>query len=995
MLNPKKLAGIISNINNSVLVSSPITLTFEMQTPEQINIRAIINRTLAVGTTCLAEVKITGSSIWKSVGYLSFVLASNVPTGAVFVGKNNFAGVAFDLTPGTSYDVRLTGTEPGVGTWQVTGTQGTRALPAIAPLPNKTATPSNIAAQLLTLVAGDCLQLTDGTYPAITIARSGTIGAPIYIRGASRTGVIISSSTRCIVLSDASHIVLENMTLQGSRVDSGTNAFSNGVLYLTGYNQTNTTIRQMTFEGTDYGCKAYTEVYGRLVYNCTFNGNNTWDKTYIINPASGAPNYTWNDDGVGGPGSGNCVFNCTFTGYGDTIKQGGSSTISGVTYCGANHNYRNRIKRTGDDAFEFDRGAGNCSAYDNIIDNAGQFASLDEIFGGPIYLHRNSIGNTARGPIKPSSTSQNVKIWSNTFVRTTGAVPYNFYAPWSYKNDSWSFRNNLIIYRGNGEVVRLDATLGELDWDYNALYPSTGSSITLGGRYGGPSLALAKIRLAPLMMHDVASVSNPFVSIITMPTDYTTEYIGSMDFTLASDASVRNVGVTIPGVTDGFTGSAPDIGAVISGRGVPIVGDNTLNLVSVQNAPAWVATLPTNTWTLVSSQSFSTWVAGGGIPNAGYRGSDWSGAIISAYSSPALDDAGAAAYLHGGGHGDGSYNGVIKCDLKDFTYSVAVRPTPPSAYPPSYMSNIPAPRGLSGLIYPSGANDGAVFFIEPTGHVTFLDNLTDPADIPYNAPERAPAASHTYGNLTFWNGPDGVSRISTHYMAGAIANLTTGRWVECATDRYSKQLGALGLYNFPFQQGTKSHYDATTKRTFCTLTPGDMGINKRNHIIQIEPMSQTIEATYYVPAYIYNQSAICVVGRKLWLFNAGKNVQLPVTFDMDTHVFTHYSVTGDIIPDVSGYNQDVVPCCVGSDTNTIYRWNHGADTNSMHTLNLTPTSGSGTVASPYVLTQTRRALSGNMPALPVFQYKLLKVTAWGVILCLHGPKTGWYALKLS
>ena len=38
---------------------------------------------------------------------------------------------------------------------------------------------------------------------------------------------------------------------------------------------------------------------------------------------------------------------------------------------------------------------------------------------------------------------------------------------------------------------------------------------------------------------------------------------------------LRGKGVAIPGVTDGFSGEAPDIGAIITGRPVPQYGDRS------------------------------------------------------------------------------------------------------------------------------------------------------------------------------------------------------------------------------------------------------------------------------------------------------------------------------------------------------------------------------------------------------------------------------------
>ncbi len=44
---------------------------------------------------------------------------------------------------------------------------------------------------------------------------------------------------------------------------------------------------------------------------------------------------------------------------------------------------------------------------------------------------------------------------------------------------------------------------------------------------------------------------------------------------LSSSSRLKNAGVSIPGITDGFSGKNPDIGAVIEGRPHVQVGDRT------------------------------------------------------------------------------------------------------------------------------------------------------------------------------------------------------------------------------------------------------------------------------------------------------------------------------------------------------------------------------------------------------------------------------------
>ncbi|WP_425257002.1 hypothetical protein ACPOLB_15990 [Rubrivivax sp. RP6-9] len=636
---------------------APLTLAFDAQTPEQISIRAPLTRTVAAGTTVLAQYKLAGSTTWRSAGPLFQVEVATLPAGAPAGIVDAFAGCIFDLQPGALYDVQLTVNEPGLAATTAVGAQSTRALPAAAPAANKTATPATLAAQLATLAPGDCLELAPGTYAPFTLAeaRSGTATAPIYIRGASRADVVVHAPTGVAVLWAASYVVLENMTLRGSGLDSGTAASSAGIVFSTGLTspQRNATIRHLTATGFDRFCKAYEPVIGRLVYNCSIVGNNSWAKTYEINPESGGPNYTWNDDGVSGPGQGNCFFDCSITGHGDTFK---IQSSRGVFFSAATFMYRVACDRTGDDFAELDDATGNCAVYDCAVKNAGSGLSVDGIYGGPIYFFRNRVANTARGPIKPTSDSQNVAILSNTFLRTNSATGFGLYASASGANLNWRVRNNAILYRGTGDVIRWDASLPNLNWNHNAIYPASGANITLGagrGAYNG--LAAAKSALAPLMANDVAAPSDPFATPVALPADYKTEYTGSMDWSLAAGVSLRNTGVALAGITDGFSGIAPDIGAVIAGRLAANAGDGS-------SLPSWIRNQALNTWAALPTSNTLADLNPDNDPlvNPNYPGTaPWRAAgshasIITAWCGAVADqDAAQLHWLNCGGHNDG------------------------------------------------------------------------------------------------------------------------------------------------------------------------------------------------------------------------------------------------------------------------------------------------------------------------------------------------------
>src|SRR5262245_12809936 len=101
------------------------------------------------------------------------------------VPTEGFAGSIFRLAPDTTYEVRITITDPDGGGSEQTVTARTRAVPVASP-----ATPRQVAvanrAQLTTALSnampGDVITLAAGTYAgSLAISRSGTAQNPIII----------------------------------------------------------------------------------------------------------------------------------------------------------------------------------------------------------------------------------------------------------------------------------------------------------------------------------------------------------------------------------------------------------------------------------------------------------------------------------------------------------------------------------------------------------------------------------------------------------------------------------------------------------------------------------------------------------------------------------------------------------------------------------------------------------------------------------------------
>jgi hypothetical protein len=569
-------------------------------TPEQISLILPVTNTSALPQTATATVryKPTGSSTWITGHPLYRIRPDlSLPPDAGSV-PDAFAWPIIDVLQGTSYDIEVT-VNSGATTNVKTLTHVTRALPDPAGAVTKTIANGSTAAQIQTAIndpaSGNVIQFQDGTYNLasnIQLTRSGTVNSPIYIRGQTRAGVVLSNPGRVFQILAASNIVIENMTLQGSGVDSGIASSSQGIQFFNGVapsTQTRITVRNVTMTGVDSAIAADVEINEFLAYDNTFTGNNTWTKQTVSGTFDIDSNLTWNDDAIRIPGFGNCVFNNTIKGFGDSASFAQHNTqVIGV------HFYRNDVPMGGDDGVEVDEGMRNITYYDNRIRNTMTFVSLDPLFGGPFVAARNISINTGRTPFKWNSQNAGQFIYNNTIIRTTGKYLFDgapaAEAGWYQANNggqnAYGYQNNLLVYRGVGtQTIRLDNSgHNPVDFTHNSWFPNavfqwpTGSFSNLAAAFSGLSATIPVFSGSTKRHdHDNISESDPWVTPVIFPgADYHGEVTVSYTPILRPGTAPKNSGVVIPNITDGFAGGAPDRGAIIEGRPIPQYGDRSL-----------------------------------------------------------------------------------------------------------------------------------------------------------------------------------------------------------------------------------------------------------------------------------------------------------------------------------------------------------------------------------------------------------------------------------
>lgn len=558
-----------------VIVPAPGGLSFEVATPHQIGMHLPLGGTAAADASATVRYRGPGETGWRTGHPLVRIVPAWNGTDGPVPPVDALAGTIFDLEPGTPYEIEVTVTRPsGVDTIRTVAS--TRALPGPGGPATVRATPgSNLRTLLDALEPGDVLEIANGTYDVpdgIPLDVAGTPDAPITIRGESRDGVVLRRSRgAAIVLLRASHVVVEDLTIEGSGVDSFTSGSTSlGIDFWDGNPHEFVTLRRLRIRGVDQGIVASSPLRSVLIHDCELSGNNLWNKEFVDSSR------TWDDDGIRIPGEGNCAFHNTLHGFGDSLAVSNGVLSAGVYF------YRNRITMTGDDACEGDYGTRNIGFYDNHVSNASTLLSLDPVWGGPFYCFRNIAVNTGRGPFKLNSQQSGFLIYNNTIVRTEGEIPVGWI---QYNNGNlrnWSYRNNILVYHGTGDPLVFEAGGNDpIDFTHNAWYPDGEVSWSSTGG-DAPSFAAIRLKLyetAPVFgtsrhRHDgdVVVAAEPFATPLPLGADYLSEVTTQYVPTLGATSAARNAGTPIPNVTDGHSGTAPDMGAIISGRPAPAWG---------------------------------------------------------------------------------------------------------------------------------------------------------------------------------------------------------------------------------------------------------------------------------------------------------------------------------------------------------------------------------------------------------------------------------------
>ena len=507
------------------------------------------------------EYRLLGSSVWSNGLPLLRVrpdLTSGETPPSTYglpVPAAQFAGSVFELEPNTSYEVRIAVSDPDGGDRTQIVTATTRALPRTAPAVPRAVAVSNTSelnAALAGAQPGDVIELAAGTYSgSITINADGTESDPIIIRGVSNGSVTIDASGSTYGVSIfGSNVYLEEVTVTGSTWGART------------FNTTGIVIRNSRFTNVNRGIYAKSGT-NRNFYICdnVLEGQHVWP---LVDSS------TWNDEGITISGEGHTGCFNTVSGFGDALGLANSTSIPNV----AIDFYGNDVLWTGDDAFELDFAHRNVRAFDNRATNVGMAVSLQPVWGGPVYIFNNVFLNIALSAYKLNNDPSGFYIFHNTSARTLGTGNWGAYA-WTslgyIQSDgdpayagNFQFKNNILVGLTDPAQVTTDLILEEID--YNGWSPD-----------GAFRFVTSWVNFADLQSNSPYEANGrilnneTFATPLVLPADYTTFWSG-IDVALGQNSLALDAGQVLPNINDGFSGGAPDLGALEFGGAAPTYG---------------------------------------------------------------------------------------------------------------------------------------------------------------------------------------------------------------------------------------------------------------------------------------------------------------------------------------------------------------------------------------------------------------------------------------
>ncbi|HKT79630.1 MAG TPA: right-handed parallel beta-helix repeat-containing protein [Vicinamibacterales bacterium] len=501
--------------------------------------------------TAAVQYRQAGTTAWKTA----------LPLVRVDYNANMLAGSVLFLSPATSYEVRLSLSDPDGGGSTQTVTVATRPVPA-PPSSGRTfhVVPGSgggdgssgnpfrgIGAADAAAQPGDTFLVHGGSYGGrISFTHGGTANAYIAWKGAGDGEALFAG-----IDVYGSYVWLEGLTIRDQPFALMSKDAPTGVV-----------VTRCAFYNNNYS--VYLQRGGRYWY-------------IVDNVIVGdAPYWTESFEGEGVELNGYAVES-----YGHTVANNSISNVAdGISNGTYNIDvYGNDIFDTSDDGFEGDPGGPNIRVWGNRIHNAAHNGiSYQPQNGSPWYIIRNQLAGFMESPFKFRTTDRSV-IAHNTIVMWDKMICCND----AHLLQS-IVKNNLWISVAGGQIWdfgssakdwRTDFSNDGFDWGANG-FPF---------RYGGTVYtSLSALAAAGLEANARRIDRNACFTSLDIPGPAPVSIPAQM-MTLRSGCNAIDAGVILPNINDGYSGSAPDMGAYELGQPQPTYGPRPATNSVVPIAP--------------------------------------------------------------------------------------------------------------------------------------------------------------------------------------------------------------------------------------------------------------------------------------------------------------------------------------------------------------------------------------------------------------------------
>jgi hypothetical protein len=490
------------------------------------------------------EFRVAGTAAWRPA--LQLVRVD-------YNGSNMLAGSILFLNPNARYEVRVTLADPDGGSGQQTVVVATRPVPMmpasgrvfhVAPGSGggngSSASPyRGIAAAEAVAQPGDTFVLHAGSYGGrITFTKPGTSSAYVVWKAAGDGEALFAG-----IDISASYVWLEGLTLRDQPYALMSKNAPAGVV-----------ISRCSFFNNHYS------IYLQ-------RGGSHWyivDNTIVGDTPYGTESF----DGEGIELNGYSVES-----FGHVVAHNRiSNTADGISNGTYNIDvYGNDIFDTSDDGIEGDPGGANIRMWGNRIHNAAHNGiSYQPQNGSPWYIIRNQLVGFMEAPFKFRTTDRSV-IVHNTIV---------MWGRMFCCSDTHLLRsivkNNLWVSVTGGQIWDFGSSVREWRTDFNHDGFDWGTS-TAPFRYGGVVYStLASFAAASGLETRGRQISRTSCFATFNVPGPAPVPIPPQLMTLKAGCNALDAGVILPNLNDGFSGSAPDLGAFEFGQPPPLYGPRPL-----------------------------------------------------------------------------------------------------------------------------------------------------------------------------------------------------------------------------------------------------------------------------------------------------------------------------------------------------------------------------------------------------------------------------------